>query len=198
MSDPSVRAMTDAEWVFEAEALRRKEQAENDMQLATFKANARVLRETLIGVLGLHIFAPKDAGGEADVAVDETPGDGAEAKVPSFMPAVFLFGNHHLLAKQIEQKQEEGFATDAMNDEAFEAFSQKLAQGDFSDLDPVHFGGGGDNYWNTTEGRAALARLGVVPREADAPSVPHFGKPAEAAESEFDFGDLEPGVFVED
>jgi hypothetical protein len=176
--------MTDAEWLFEFEALKRKEKMEVEAQVELFKVSAKTLRETLVHVLGLHLFVPK--------ATPTTDDDGSTL----FMPAVFLLGNHHLLSAHFKEKEKEADAEAAMNDEAFEAFSAKLAAGDYSDLAPIHVEGP-DSYWNTAMGKAALEKLGVRPRAADAPPAPYLGAVGANVAIPGQI-ELEPGVFVEE
>lgn len=162
--------MTDAQWKFEAEALRRKEEAAANMQVEVVKAGARILHDTLVSVLGLGLFAPA-GGSEA----------GAEAGGPlPFLPAAFLFANHHLLRVALEERDKSEHAGEAMGDAAFEAFSARLARGDVGDLDPLLLGTlptgtSVDALWKQTAFEQTLAALGVKERPIDAPAAPHFG-----------------------
>ena len=165
--------MTDAQWLFEYHALQAKEKMEGELQVKLLEANARVLRDTLIGVLGLHLLAPQPA--------PDAPPREEDAPVP-FVPAVMLFSNHHLLnIAMAQQKKSAGVQVE--EDEAFEAFSQRLARGDVGDLDPIHTA---DLSTMTAtlaerERRAAEARLGIQQRPADAPAAAHFGRAVTSA-----------------
>lgn len=169
MSDPSVRAMTDAQWVFEFQALQRKEEMERKVEVEMLKTGARIFRDTLITVLGLHLF-PGEVGAERE-------GDGP----PPFTPATLLFSNHHLLKMAVEQLEKKTKDEDAMSraqsDAAFEEFSQRLARGDVGDMDPILLGADVPNaYWNSEETQQMLKLLGVTPRPASAAAVPHIGR----------------------
>ena len=161
--------MTEAQWLFEYHALRKKEDREFEMGAEVMKAGARILRDTLIGVLGLNLLVPKN---EAEAATPDAP---------AFIPAAALMSNHHLLKIHFEAYQKAAGTETAMADAAFEEFSKKLARGDVGDLDPLLLGnlpGGGNvtDYWAQASAKQMLAALGIKPRPTDAPAVPHFGK----------------------
>lgn len=194
--------MTWGQWLFEYHALRKKEEDEGKFLGEVMVAATNALRETLVGVLGLHLFAEEKPAGSGP-----TP----------FIPAAALFSNHHLLKHVIEAKEKAKQAEEAMQDDAFEALSQKLAKGDFGDLHPILRGGNiaedKNAYWRSEEAQLALRRAGVTNRPASAGAAPHFSRkvrkgvvfgPIEAAEPAADTAtttvdrvELEPGVFSE-
>lgn len=160
--------MTDAQWLFEYHALRKKEEAEIEVAAKTMETNANILRDTIVATLGLGLFVPKGTP-------EPAPG------IAPFIPAALLFSNHHLLKPVFEDWQKANDADKAMGDDAFEEFSKRLARGDVGDMDPLLFGNlpGGLNITQLVAQGAmkqALATLGVKPRPLDAPAVPHFGK----------------------
>jgi len=163
--------MTEAQWLFEYRALRKKEDEELEMQVEAFKTGARVLRDTLIGVLGLDAFVT-----EADRA--KAPKD-----APVFMPASLLFSNHWLLKAHMDEQKKAEDTERALKDAAFEEFSKKLAKGEIGDMDPLLLGNlpsGGNvtDYWAQESAKQMLRMLGVKPRPVNAPAVPHFsGRP---------------------
>lgn len=159
--------MTDAQWAFEAAALKRKEEAELNMQVEVVKANARVLRDTLIRVSGADILAPAPEPGAVP------------AETPPFVPWALFFSNHHLLRNLMEEKQKAETTERVLADDAFEAFSAKLAKGEVGDVDPILLGklpGGRDvsDLWAEQAAKEALRVLGVKPRPEGAPVVPHL------------------------
>lgn len=105
--------MTDAQWLFEAYALRQRERAEAEKQIAVMKMQ----RQVLISLLGLDMV--KQAGGTGE----------------EFVPLSLTCGTPELLAKIFEDAQHEEKATDALNDPDFDAFSEALAKGDMSETD---------------------------------------------------------------
>lgn len=163
--------MTEAQWLFEYHALRKKEERELEVQVEALKTNARVLRDTLVGVLGLDVF------------VSEKEKAAAPPDAPVFYPASLLFSNHHLLKGVLDEQNKAADSERALKDEAFEEFSKKLARGEVGDMDPLLLGnlpGGGNvtDYWAQESAKQMLHQLGVKPRPANAPAVPHFsGRP---------------------
>lgn len=172
--------MTYAQWMFEYHALQEKERGWAKQIAEVVKGFARSLREMLIGVLGLNLIrewkAPKDKPFDTDTKA-------ALADVTPFVPASILFGRPQVLQaylddlKKTEKEERASEAFRAQQDAAFEAFSAALARGETPpDMDPVLMGRPGDTlnlYWRSEDAQAALRSLGVKPRPADAPAVPH-------------------------
>lgn len=177
--------MTEAQWAFEFHALQKKENQELELYAQTVKTGARILRDTLIGVLGLNLFVTPMPG-------DPTPADG---ETPLFVPAAALFSNHHLLKLVIDQQKDAMDTEKALNDSAFEEFSKKLARGDVGDMDPLLVG---PNIviekFDQAAMQAAMKMLGIRPRPDDAPAVPHFGKKRGKVLLEADPEDISLGV----
>ncbi|APU88890.1 hypothetical protein Rctr197k_070 [Virus Rctr197k] len=162
--------MTEAQWLFEYHALQKKADLEAEVMTEVMKASARILRDTLVGVLGLNLFAPAPAASE-------------DASAAAFLPAALLFSNHHLLKVAIDEKAKEVDLEKVVADDAFEEFSKKLARGEVGDMDPLLLGNlpnGGhlSDYWAQESARQAMAILGIKPRPAGAPAAAHFsGRP---------------------
>jgi hypothetical protein len=134
ITDPSVEKMTEAQWLFEFEGLRQKEEATNEMTGEVVKVCVDALRNTLIQVLGLNLVHPDD------VLPEER-----ESGQPVFIPYSYLGGQpevmKHVLEKY-EKAEEASKATDrAMRDTSFEAFSRDLQRmltaGQIGDLEPI-------------------------------------------------------------
>lgn len=88
LSDPSVRNMNEAQWLFEYHALQARERQSVDLVTSMFRALVRALRHTLITVLGLDLIRTWYAAGVRDKAKlealkEETP----------YIPAVYIFGD---------------------------------------------------------------------------------------------------------
>lgn len=163
--------MTEAQWLFEYHALRKKEDRELEVQVEAVKTGARILRDTLIGVLGLDLF------------VTDKERAMASKDMPAFYPAALLFSNHHLLKGVFDEQKKAEDTERALKDAAFEEFSKKLAKGEIGDMDPLLLGNlpsGGNvtDYWAQESAKQMLRALGVKPRPENAPTVPHFsGRP---------------------
>lgn len=167
MSDPSVAQMTYAQWMFEALALKKREADEAEVTSSLISAFSRILRETLIGVLGLGLVKPKP---------DAKPEDGT-----AFVPASFIMGRPEMLKHFLEDMKKEEKTEDALNDEAFEAFSAKLAKGDVGDMDPLIVGHSGPvdpgAFWASAGAKQMLASMGIKQRTTGR-AAPHMeGKP---------------------
>lgn len=157
--------MTEAQWLFEYYALRKKEDEELMLLHEVMKVSSTVLRETLVGVLGLSHFVDEEA----------KPGEPTP-----FLPAAYLMSNHHLL-KAVEEVREKAKKTQAaVQDEAFEALSKQLMTGDMEALPPFLRGQDGvppeNAYWFSRQAREDLARAGVKLRPKSAGTVPHFSR----------------------
>jgi hypothetical protein len=156
--------------------LQRKEEAEAKRVDQVIEVGMHILHETLVEVLGLHTFVSKQDRETAEEEAAKRQEEGKFTPRP-FMPAAYVMGNHHILKVLMEEKEKEDNATEAMQDEAFEAMSKRLAQGDFSDLDPVLMGEEDlvdvEKQWYGPEMQATLQAMGVSVRAPDAPQVPH-------------------------
>lgn len=171
--------MTQAMWLFEYHALLERDRTCRTLVNDLFKSATTILREVLVGVLGLNLIkAWKAPKGEA---FDEKTKAVLEGMTP-FVPGAFIFGrpemvNHYLDEMKLDAKTEaEATAYASNQDEAFEEFSARLARGEAGDMDPVFVGVPGEEvnrYWRSEEAKATVAALGVKPRPKSAPAVPH-------------------------
>lgn len=107
ISDPSVAAMTDAQWIFEAYSLREVDKEKTHM----FEA----ARDMLMSLLGLNLF--------------RRPGDAED----SYMPLSLICGNPHVLKSLFEEKESGGRVAEALEDKDFDEWSEQMAAGDFDD-----------------------------------------------------------------
>lgn len=92
VSDPTVRAMTRAQWLFEYHALQEKEEKETERFLKGFKG-------ILVNVLGLNL---KSNAANKHLS----PNERFEADLNEYTPLILLAGNHHLLNKHFEEINE--------------------------------------------------------------------------------------------
>ena len=124
VSDPTVRSMTRAQWLFEYNALQEKETRETERFLKGIKG-------ILINVLGLNFKS-------SAVHKDETPDKRFEADLKEYTPLVLLAGNHHLLDKyfkDIEDVHGLGDITgqSTVPDDQFEAQAKAI----MDDMEPI-------------------------------------------------------------
>lgn len=115
LSDPSVRDMNEAQWMFEYYALREREKNTVDLVTSMFRALVRALRHTLITVLGLDLIRSWYAAGvrgkdKLDALKEETP----------YIPAVYIFGDPARIDKLIG-------LDDGKTDEEREAEDRQIA-----------------------------------------------------------------------
>lgn len=128
VTDPSVRKMTRAQWIFEYLALRERESEER-------KFHVDSLRRILIYVMGLSAVIPGN----------EDP--------DKFVPLIVLAGNHHLMhgyAKSmgVDMTPDED-GTTSISDQDWEKMSQRMAAG----MEPIE-----DNPFDDISARELLDR----------------------------------------
>jgi hypothetical protein len=167
--------MTWEQWLFEYHALAKKEEAETQVRHETMKTCIRAFREILVGVLGLGQLVPNEEHEKAKKDAKD-----GEPPLTPFVPAAFVFGNHHLLQGLIKKVEESEDVKRVTGDEAadFEAFSQKLARGEDSDIDPILLGEIPNlDQVLIADQRRRAAELGVRTRAPDAPAAPKGGRP---------------------
>lgn len=164
--------MTDAQWSIQARIVALNEQARQEEIGDWMEGLGKLLEMTLAKVLGLYAIAGKAEEGEEQ----------------TFIPAVFAFGNHHLI-----QGFKDRLATWNMTPEvheAFEAFSStlhKVAQGAESPsaLGPLaHLAQPAEAptpYFETEAFQQALARLGLAPADEDDLEAPVVTQAAPAS-----------------
>lgn len=128
--------MTDAQWLFEYNAIKNKEKDQINTIGSLYKNAVVSFRETLIELLGLHI------------AADDNPqkiifGEGKdrdEVEVSDFTPLVLLAGNPAMIEGAFKNREDASKVADALDDPEFEAFSAALEQDLVGDMDPVILG----------------------------------------------------------
>lgn len=98
--------MTDAQWLFEYHALKQRD----DERVEMFQAAQKML----VSLLGLDHFATQEG---------------------QYIPLALLTGQPEILAKLVEEQEQEERAVDAADDPEFDAWSEKLAMGDLDDTD---------------------------------------------------------------
>lgn len=129
MSDPSVRQMTEAQWLFEYHALQAKERSWSDTIVDAFKAFFQELRASLISLFGLNLVKKWDTSKLSDedkrVLEKETP----------FVPASFLWGRPEMLKAFLEEGEKQEIEEHAFDDKAFDEMSLRMARGEMNDLD---------------------------------------------------------------
>ena len=113
IADPSVAAMTDAQWLFEAYALRKRERQETEQKIEFL----RLQRQILVNMLGLDLV--KQAGGTGE----------------EIIPLSILCGTPEVMQQVLAERDNEDRATDALNDPEFDKFSEALATGNMDELD---------------------------------------------------------------
>lgn len=116
LSDPSVRDMNEAQWLFEYHALQTRERQSVDLVTSMFRALVRAMRHTLITVLGLDLIRTWYAAGVRDKAKlealkEETP----------YIPAVYIFGDPDRIDKLTG-------LDDGLTDEEREAEEERIRQ----------------------------------------------------------------------
>jgi hypothetical protein len=115
--------MSEAQWIYEYHALHKKETEDRKFHIDT-------LKNVLISVLGLRV-PPLNEDGTPKPKEDMTDEDRE-----SFVPLIFLAGNHHLLKKYFEKFPEEGSQPNPAQDAAFDELSRRMAEDD-GDMVPI-------------------------------------------------------------
>jgi hypothetical protein len=157
--------MTQEQWLFEYNALLKKEEEEVKLTGKIVEAHLRGTRNLLVNLLGLNLFVPED---QAD---------------RDFMPLVGLVGHPEMLKFYQEQAKRRADEDAAGDDEIFDQFSEhllrQLKMGDSDlrgDMVPLLTDELGDiernSYWNSEELQQQLTALGVKPR-GEPRTVPH-------------------------
>lgn len=133
LSDPSVRAMNEAQWMFEYHALHAREKNTIDLVTSMFRALVRSLRHTLITVLGLDLIRSWYAAGVRDkekltALKDETP----------YIPAVYVFGDPARIDKLIELDDGKSDEEREAEDRQIEAVNAAIRSGALEDQIPAY------------------------------------------------------------
>lgn len=102
--------MRDEDWLFEAYALRKREEREWKMQVEIAKG----YKNMMVNLLGLNIV---ERVGQPD----------------AFVPLSMICGTPELLQHILEEREVEEGAKNALEDEAFDAWSERMAAGEFED-----------------------------------------------------------------
>jgi hypothetical protein len=120
-SDPTVRSMTRAQWLFEYHGLVKKDEEETD------RAH-KSLKHILIDVLGLNLKS-------AEKGKELSPEARFELNLTEFTPLVMLAGNHHLLKQYFKDVDTSDDLTgeSKVSDADFEAQAQAI----MDDMEPI-------------------------------------------------------------
>lgn len=127
VSDPIVQRTSRAQWIWEYLAIQKRELTEHELQVKT-------MRRVMVHVLGLDLAAPLDDQGKPKPRETWT-----QDEHDSFVPAVFLMGNHHLAAKyfkRFQESQPDNNATGVTDDAAYDELVRKMAEED-GDMVPI-------------------------------------------------------------
>lgn len=155
--------MNHAQWLFEAFALRKKDELEakqrSQLAQAVYRESVRAFRETLIHLLGLNIGAGK-------------PND--EADTTPFIPFLLTFGRHDVVEELMARDAEERLTENALDNEGIDELNMGLSKLEMGDLEPLLFSGANSDdpfeRWRSPEHQRLLRDIGidVVPDEAEA------------------------------
>ena len=107
--------MNDAQWIFEAYALNKRQADEEKMQISILQAQ----RQMLSRLLGLDLV--QRVGEESD----------------QFIPLSILCGQPEVMKAVLEEAEAESKIPSALEDPEFDEMSERMAMGDFSDLIPI-------------------------------------------------------------
>jgi hypothetical protein len=110
--------MTGAQWIWEYEALAKKEQEAAENNIEMFK----MIKGQIIGLLGLSLM------------FDEKT---LEKNPDLFMPWVIMGGRREIVHDLMEKFQASQAGRDAIDDPEFEKLSAAIARGDIGDMDPI-------------------------------------------------------------
>lgn len=108
--------MTFTQWYYEFFALQAEEERRMKEEKEMLRANAILLRETLIGVLGLRFAKPKE--GQPELPVTE--------QIEPFLPLSFLLAEGERLKEAQNFSDGEASASRAIKDEAFDKMAARL------------------------------------------------------------------------
>jgi len=182
LTDPSVQAMNWEQWLFEAEAIRKKEYAALDIQMQMTHAVVKGLRHSIISLLGLDVLD-----------------DGQDPENPTIVPLALLTAHPEVLNVIRESAQKAQGEKKASQDESFELLSSQLHEQlktgksqlppdmvPFLTEEQIQFDQ--NSYWNSVDVQEQLKLMGIGPRDSDAPVVEITSKPATGA------GPAEPEV----
>lgn len=123
-SNPDVQNMSRAQWVFEYVSLKKHERDQID-------TNAKILKYTLVSVLGLNAIRPED---EHNIPKkwEEMSQDEKEA----FLPLVAWVGRPELLQVVKKQKETEIGIEQALNDLEYEELVARIDEAG-GDMEPI-------------------------------------------------------------
>ena len=172
LSDPSVQAMNWEQWLFEALAIKKKEEAEVEYQTTMATGAFEALQKMLISLLGLDAFAPKSEN----------------SKLPKVLPLSMIIGHPEVLNALMEAAKKDEGEQSASEDETFEALSSQLHQqlktgssdlpGDMVPLlTDENFALDRNAYWNSIDVQQMLGSMGVKQRGSDKSVVHIAAKP---------------------
>lgn len=157
--------MTQAQWLFEAMALSKKEKAQREFALELFKQGTLTLRTTLIRLLGLDVGV--------DVVDDaEYKESHPDAPTP-FVPLSMYTGRPEFLKVMLERQEEYREAEVARQSGRtadLDKLNEALMNLDVGDLEPIFSGhNSADPFerWNSPETQQMLRDLGISVVEDD-------------------------------
>lgn len=123
--------MTHAQWMFEADAIRRMEQQRADMVVDVFKAAHRAFHDSMVRLLGLGIGA---AGMKRELEKD---GVADKDMLTPWVPMVISCGHPEVLSKLRERDQiDEALSKESEVGKA-DGFAAALMNADKGDLEPI-------------------------------------------------------------
>lgn len=123
-SDPSVKDMTPARWMFEYHAAIEKDK--QDAQLI-----AKIVKNTIVGTFGLNLLRPTDANGYPKRQEDMT-----EEEKESFLPLVAWVGREDLVDKVREQLDKDIDPEAVTADKHYEELVAAIDAAD-GDMEPI-------------------------------------------------------------
>jgi len=175
------------QWLFEALAIRKKEDAAAKTHYDTIKTVLETLQHMAINLLGLNAFS------------NASEAEGKTSDLPKIIPLAMMVGHPEVLNALMEQSQKDVSEKKAGENEAFEDFSAQLHQqlktgaSDLpGDMIPIlteeDFQLDHNAYWNSVDVQEMLQNMGVKQR-ASAKPVVHI----KAASKDKDpFADFDP------
>lgn len=153
ISDPSVSEMSYDMWMFEALALRKKEEqwleTMGKVTTEVFQSGFKAFRENVIYLLGLNIGA-----GQRKEDSDMTP----------FLPLNMYLGDPGVMKEMLEREKNEEATTKASSDTELDSLNERLMKLEAGDLEPIFTGIHSSDpmeRWHSPEYQAMLRDAGI-------------------------------------
>jgi hypothetical protein len=124
VSSPDVKNMTSTQWLFEYYALSKMEQSRVEDAY-------KLLKNTLVSVLGLNMLRPADSQGRPKEFEEMTP-DERDA----FLPLVTWCARPDMLKPVVEQYEHAAIVASATNDADYEALCAQIDE-NVDDIEPI-------------------------------------------------------------